>query len=138
MVPLFIFTLTHARKKNYKLIITNINENHKTVNIKNRQNYFFNDRTNIKDFDPSLLNIDQVSFESNKFIIYDIKYIKDLSNLNSLYLVFNNLDAYIEKSGENKYLIFASTYKNRKALESYTEVWDEIKDQIELNMVKIL
>ena len=30
----------------------------KQVNIKNRQNYFFNDTTNIKDFDPSLLNID--------------------------------------------------------------------------------
>ena len=37
--------------------------------------------------------------------MYDIKYIKNLSRLNILYLVFNNLDAYIEKSGENKYLI---------------------------------
>ena len=35
------------------------------VNVTNRQNYFFNDMTNIKDFDTSLLNIDQVSFESN-------------------------------------------------------------------------
>ena len=26
------------------------------VNIKNRQNYFFNDMTNISDFDPSFLN----------------------------------------------------------------------------------
>ena len=32
--------------------------------------------TNIKDFDPSLLNIGQVSFENNGSIIYDIKYIK--------------------------------------------------------------
>ena len=30
----------------------------KQVNIKNRQNYFFNDMTNIEDFDPRLLNID--------------------------------------------------------------------------------
>ena len=29
----------------------------KHVNIKNRQNYFFNDMTNIEDFDLSLLNI---------------------------------------------------------------------------------
>ena len=36
----------------------------KEVNIKNRQNYFFNDMINISDFDPSLLNIDQVSFEN--------------------------------------------------------------------------
>ena len=29
------------------------------INIENRQDYFFNDMTNIKDFDPSLLNIDE-------------------------------------------------------------------------------
>ena len=39
------------------------------VNIKNCQNYFFNDMTNIEDFDPSLINVDRVSFENNKFII---------------------------------------------------------------------
>ena len=28
-------------------------------------------------------------------------------------------------------MIFASTGKNKEALENYTELWDEIKDQIE-------
>ena len=69
----------------------------KQVNIKNRQNYFFNDMTIIGDFDLSLLNIDQIAFKNNDSIIYDIKYIKNLNGSNSLYLVFNNLDAYIEK-----------------------------------------
>ena len=46
--------------------------------------------------------------------------------------VFNNLDAYLEKSGENKYLIFASTDKNKMVLEDYPEIWDEIKEQVEL------
>ena len=72
------------------------------VNIKNRQNYFFNDMTNIGDFDLSLLNIEQIAFKSNDFIIYEIKYIKNLNSSNSLYLVFNNLDAYIEKTNDNK------------------------------------
>ena len=67
--------------------------------------------TNANDFDPSLLNIDEVLFESNELIMYDIKYTKNLNSLNTLHLVFNDLDAYIEKSGENKYLIFASTEK---------------------------
>ena len=58
--------------------------------------------TNIKNFDPSL-NIDQVSFENNDSLIYEIKYFKNLDSSNSLYVVFNNLDAYIETSGENKY-----------------------------------
>ena len=102
------------------------------MNIKNHQNYLFNDMTKIKDFDSSLLTIDQVLFESNDSIIYDIKCIKNLGSSNSLYLVFNNLDPYIEKSGENKYLIFASTGKNGKALENYTELWNEIEEQIEL------
>ena len=104
----------------------------KQINIENRQSYFFNDMTNISDFDPSLLNIDPVLFESDKLSMYDIKYIKGLNSSNSFYLVLSNLDAYIEKSGENRYLIFASTDKNKIVLENYTELWDEIKGQIEL------
>ena len=69
------------------------------INIENRQNVFFNDMTNINDLDPGLLNIDEVLFESNELIIYDIKYIKNLNSADYLYLAFNNLDAYIEKSG---------------------------------------
>ena len=67
------------------------------INIENRQGYFFNDMTNISDFDPSLLNIDKLSFKSDELIMYDIKYMKYLNNLNTIYLVFINLNAYIEK-----------------------------------------
>ena len=88
--------------------------------------------TNIKNFDPSLFNIEQVSFENNDSVIYEIEYFKNLDSENSLYLDFNNLDVYIEKSSENKYLIFASTDKNGKSLEHYTELWNEIKEQNEL------
>ena len=55
-------------------------------NIKNRQKDFFNDMTNIGDFDLSLVNIDQISFKSNDSIIYEIKYIKNLNGSNSLFL----------------------------------------------------
>ena len=88
--------------------------------------------TNINDFDPSLLNTDQVVFKSDELIMYDIKYIKNLNSLNTHYLVFNNLDAYFEKSDENKYLTFASTEKNIIMLENYIELWDEVKEQTEL------
>ena len=44
----------------------------------------------------------------------------------------NNVDAYIEEYYENKYLVFVLTDKNKESLENYTELWDEIKDQIEL------
>ena len=68
------------------------------VNIKNRQHYFFNSITNIKNFDLSSLSVDQI-FKSTDFVIYHIEYItiKCLDNKNSLYLIFNNLDTYIEE-----------------------------------------
>ena len=102
------------------------------VNIKNRQNDFFNTMTNIKNFDPNLLSVDQVSFSSTDRVIFDLKYFKNVNGKNSLYLVFNNVDAYIEENNKDKYLIFALTDKNKEELENYTELWDEIKDQIEL------
>ena len=65
--------------------------------IKNTQNYFFSRMTNIENFDPSLLSIDKVSFEKNTdCVIYEIEYFKNFNNKNSLYLVFNNVDVYIE------------------------------------------
>ena len=92
--------------------------------------------TNIKNFNPSLLSIDKISFEKNTdYIIYETEHFKNFSNKNSLYLVFNNVDAYIdynptEDDSVTKYLAFVFTDKNREALKNYTELWDEIKDQI--------
>ena len=100
------------------------------INIENRQGYFFNDMTNISDIDLSLLNINEVSFESNELIMYDIKYIKNLNSLGSLCFGFDNLEAYIEKSGENKYLIFASTEKNTVMLKNYTDCGMKLKSKL--------
>ena len=49
---------------------------------------------NIKNFDPSLLSIDKISFKSTDSVIYHIEYItiKSLDSANSLYLIFNNVD----------------------------------------------
>ena len=103
------------------------------ISIKNRQNYFLNSMINIKNFDPNLLSIYQISFKNTDFVIYHIEYItmESLGGANSLYLVFNNVDAYIEETNEDKYLIFASTDKNKEVLENISEFWDETKDQIE-------
>ena len=57
-------------------------------NITSRPGYFFNDMRNINDFDPSLLNIDRVVFKNDELIMYDIKYIKNMDSLNTLYLDF--------------------------------------------------
>ena len=53
--------------------------------------------TNIKNFDLNLLSINKISFEKNTdCVIYEIEYFKNLDSENSLYLIFNNVDAYIE------------------------------------------
>ena len=61
---------------------------------------------------------------------------ENIDSANSLCLIFDNVDGCIEcnsteESDENKYLIFASTDKNKKVLKKYTELWDEIENQIE-------
>ena len=61
-----------------------------------------------------------------------MKYIKDFNSSNSLYLVFNNLNAYIEENGEDKYLVIAKTHNNGIFLGKYTEIWNEIREQIRL------
>ena len=112
----------------------------------------FNDMINIKNFDPNLLNTEKISFKSTDVVIYNIRYITmksldhvNIDSANSLYLVLNNVDGYIEESNGDKYLIFASTEKKKGALKKYIELGDKIKNQIEaikvvnqLNTRKIL
>ena len=103
------------------------------IKIKNLPYYFFK----IKNFDPNLLSIDKISLKSTDAVIYDNKYITMMSinhvNIdteNPPYLIFNNVDGYIEESNGDKYLAFASTQRNKKELKKYTKLWDEIKNQI--------
>ena len=100
--------------------------NIRQINVKNRTYYFFNDMINIKNFDSSLLKIDEKSYK-NVGIYYigyiTMKRISDYENINSvnpLYLIIGKVDGYIEESNENKYLAFASTDKNKKVLENYS------------------
>ena len=92
----------------------------------------------VKRFYPSFLNISKISFKSIDAVIYSIRYITmksldhvNIDSANSIYLVFNNVDEYIEESNGNKYLIFASTDKNKEILKNNTELWNEIDNQIE-------
>ena len=45
----------------------------KQLNNKNRTYYFYDDLTNLKDFDPNLLKLDKKSF--NKISMYYIGYV---------------------------------------------------------------
>ena len=60
---------------------------------------------------------------------------KNTDSENSLDLIFDNADEYIEESNGYKYLIFASADKNKEELRKYTKIWNKIKNQIEKIMV---
>ena len=54
-----------------------------------------------------------------------------INSVNPLYLIIGDVDGHIEENSGNKYLIFASTNKNKKVLQKYTNLWDEIKYHIQ-------
>ena len=108
----------------------------KQINIRNRTYYFYNDKTNIKNFESNQLKIDK---KSDKNIgIYNIGYItikniddyENIYSVNLLYLLVNHANGYIEEKGVNKYLIFDSTDENKQLLKKYSDVWNGIRDKV--------
>ena len=103
------------------------------INIEGRPYYFFNDMIDIKNFDSNLLDIFKLSSETTDEIICDIKYY-DMESHNSEdlpYLIFSNVVRYIEESSGDKCVIIGSTDKSKEVLTKYTELWNEIKNQID-------
>ena len=114
------------------------------MKIKNCPNNLFNDNkiVNVKDFDSSLLEINKLSFKGVFSLnIYYIKYIPTKSPIrvsidrtdndeDFLNLFLDDVDRYIEQNNEIKYLVFASTGKNKEALKNYTKPWKKLKDKL--------
>ena len=107
----------------------------KQVNIKNRTYYFYND-IDIKNFDAWLLKIDKRSYKN--ISIYNIGYItikkiedsKNIHRVNSLYLLIDHANGYIEEKGVNEYLVFDSTDKNKELLKKCNDVFIVIRNKI--------
>ena len=107
----------------------------KEINIKNRTYCSFDDVINIKDFDPRLLKIDKKSYKN--IGIYYIGYITmknsdhvKINSVNPFHIIINEVDGSSSQKYENEYLTFASTDENKKVLEKYTKLWNEIKHHI--------
>ena len=57
--------------------------------------------------------------------------IKNIRNVNPLYLLINQASGYIEEKNGNKYLIFDdSVNENNELLKKHADVWDGIKNEI--------
>ena len=55
----------------------------------------------------------------------------DVDSIIPFYHIFHEVGGYIEESNGNKYLVFASTDKNKKVLTKYTELSSKINNLIE-------
>ena len=109
----------------------------KQLNIKNRTYCFRDDLINLKNFDPSLLNLHKKSLMD--ISIYYIEYIttkgisdcENITSVNPLYLIIYDVDGYIEENDKNKYLSFVSNDNNKEVLKKYIKLWDEVKYHIQ-------
>ena len=125
----------------------------KQSNIKNRTYYFYNDQINLKDFDARLLKVDKKDYKESD--IYDIGYVtfkkiaicNNISSVNPLHLMINEMIGNFEEKNENKYLVLDDVDENKEVSKKYEEVIENIllKKKLkrlmvvkELNMEKIL
>ena len=60
----------------------------------------------------------------------DSKYV-NIHSVNLLYFIVDKLDGFIEEKEGKRYLSFAFTDNNKKIIEKYAELWNELKKQIE-------
>ena len=94
----------------------------KQIEIKNLSYYFYNDMTNLRNFESNLLKIDKKHYKG--IDIYYIGYItikkigdcENIHSVNPLYLLINQASGYIEEKNGNKYLIFYCSANESKGL----------------------
>ena len=93
----------------------------KQINIKNRTCYFYNDQTDLKDFDARLLKVGKKDYKD--IGIYYIGYVtvkkiancNNINSVNPLYLIINEMIGHFEEKIENKYLDLDDVDENKKS-----------------------
>ena len=103
------------------------NEDYKKIKYQRQTWLLFLKYDNISDFDPKLLLINEVTTFHSGSTMFELSYCEEL---NTSYIVFNDIECIFRKSGINKYLVFCETKRNKKMLENYTKIIDKIKGQI--------
>ena len=107
----------------------------KSLKIKTKTNYNWDDIVYINDFDINTLEI--IKRESKIGVnIYYIGYVLELNDyntINPLYFVINRLIGYIEKieGSSNKYLVVAKSIRNKDIISVLDMLWGSIENKIE-------
>ena len=84
--------------------------------------YFFDDITDIKDFDPNNIRIDEKLYRD--ILIYYIGYLtikkpKKICSVNALYLIFGNVNESFEEINENNYLTLVPNNESEEKVKKY-------------------
>ena len=95
------------------------------LNIKDLSGYIFTNMTNINDFDPEYLLINDFKSSKDRSILFNVNYCEE-NNIS--HIAFNNIECIFRKSGILSYLIFCESDKNKKMLD-YVKVIDGIKEE---------
>ena len=82
----------------------------------------------LKDFDKTKLKI--VKHDCVDRYVYHIDYVKNINNVNPLYLIIPEFYEYIEENEDLKYLNIALTGMNNYVLSEYEKMWDGILEQV--------
>ena len=101
------------------------------VNIKNKK-YIYCKKSIIKlnDISPSLINIFKEECIGINTYHIDFYYLDKDNKLKPFYFATNDVCGYFEENNGKKYFNIDNTYNNKKILQKYMILWDDIKDII--------
>ena len=91
----------------------------KQLVLKKRSYYFFNNSVLLKDFDKTKSKI--VKHDCVDRYVYHIDYMKNINNVNPLYLIIPEFYGYIEEHEGREYLKIALTEMNNDVLSEYAK-----------------
>ena len=99
----------------------------KELNIKDWSGYIYNNMTNINDLVPEFLLVNDFKSSKDGSILFNMSYCE---KNNVPHIVLNNTECVYRKSGVFSYLIYCERDKNKKMLDDYVKVIDEIKEEV--------
>ena len=100
----------------------------KRLVLKKRSCYFFNNSVLLKDFDKTKSKI--VKHDCVDWYVNHIDYVKNINNINPLYLIILEFYGYIEEHEGRKYLNIGLTGINNDVLSEYEKMWDGILEHV--------
>ena len=88
---------------------------------------FLTNMTNINDFDPEVLLVNDLKTSIDGTVLFNMSYYEEN---NVPHIVLNNIECIFRKSGIFSYLIFCESDKSKKMLDDYVKVIDGIKEEV--------